>query len=218
MEHSRITKEEISQLPPVVFSGRIIVVQTESEADKAVAYLSTQKIIGFDTETRPAFQKGVRHKVCLLQLSTVDTCFLFRINHIGMTPSLVSLLTNPKIKKIGLAIRDDFKALAQWTPFVPKGEIELQTFVKQYNIEDNSLQKIFALLFHQKISKSQRLTNWEHDVLTDAQKHYAATDAWACYHIYNTLIQAGTPEVVVRPSMAVGDLMPEQKINTQETE
>ncbi len=217
MEHSRITKEEISQLPPVIFNGRIIVVQSESEADKAVEYLSKQKIIGFDTETRPSFQKGVRHKVCLLQLSTVDTCFLFRINQIGMTASLVALLTNPKIKKIGLAIRDDFKALAQWTPFVPKGEIELQTFVKQYNIEDNSLQKIFALLFHQKISKSQRLTNWEHDVLTDAQKHYAATDAWACYHIYNTLIQAEMPERIEIATVVATELASQQN-NIQEAE
>lgn len=189
MTHSNITKEEINTLPVVLFEGRIFVVQTEEEADKAVAYLSKFEEIGFDTETRPSFKKGVRHDVCLLQLSTEDTCFLFRLNHIGLPASVVSLLANDKTKKIGLAIKDDFAALARRTPFLPKGQVELQHFVKQYGILDNSLQKIFALLFRQKISKSQRLTNWEADILTDAQKKYAATDAWASLMIYQALIK-----------------------------
>lgn len=189
MTHSNITKEEINTLPVVLFEGRIFVVQTEEEADKAVVYLSKFDEIGFDTETRPSFKKGVRHDVCLLQLSTEDTCFLFRLNHIGLPASVVSLLANDKTKKIGLAIKDDFAALARRTPFLPKGQVELQHFVKQYGILDNSLQKIFALLFRQKISKSQRLTNWEADILTDAQKKYAATDAWASLMIYQALIK-----------------------------
>ncbi len=189
MTHSNITKEEISTLPVVNFEGRIFVVQTEEEVTKAVAYLSDFNEIGFDTETRPSFKKGSRHKVCLLQLSTADTCFLFRLNMVGLPLPLVTLLKNEKIKKIGLAIRDDFSALSQWHPFNPKGQLELQTFVKPYGILDNSLQKIYALLFRQKISKSQRLTNWEADVLTDSQKRYAATDAWACLKIYQELIK-----------------------------
>ncbi len=190
MTHSNITKEEINTLPVVTFDGRIFVVQTEDEVNKAVAYLSEYKEIGFDTETRPCFKKGSRHKVCLLQLSTADTCFLFRLNIVGLPLSLVTLLKTDQVKKIGLAIRDDFSALSHWHPFTPKGHIELQTFVKHYGILDNSLQKIFALLFHQKISKSQRLTNWEADILTDAQKKYAATDAWACLKIYQSLIES----------------------------
>lgn len=187
MIQSQITKEEVNELPNVLFNGRVIVVQTLEEADKASKYLSKYKVIGFDTETRPSFKKGVHYKVCLLQLSTDDTCFLFRLNMIGLPLSVVRILDSPKIKKIGLAIRDDFKALNHWHAFVPKGQVELQTFVKDYNIQDNSLQKIFAILFHQKISKSQRLTNWEADVLTDSQKQYAATDAWACLKIYDAL-------------------------------
>jgi len=188
LTHSNITKEEINTLPVVLFEGRIFVVQTEEEADKAVTYLSKFDEIGFDTETRPSFKKGVRHQVCLLQLSTADTCFLFRLNHIGLPASVVTLLKNEKVRKIGLAIKDDFAALARRSPFIPKGQVELQNFVKKYGILDNSLQKIFALLFHQKISKSQRLTNWEADILTDAQKKYAATDAWASLKIYQALI------------------------------
>ena len=189
MRVTQITKEEVNALPVVAFEGRIITIQTLEEADKAAAYLAQHAIIGFDTETRPSFRKGENFKVCLLQLSTDDTCFLFRLNLIGLPLSVAKILTTEKIKKIGLAIRDDFRALNHWHAFAPKGQIELQTFVKDYDIQDNSLQKIFAILFHQKISKSQRLTNWETETLTDSQKQYAATDAWACLRIYKALTE-----------------------------
>lgn len=187
MNNSQITKEEVNALPVVAFEGQIVTVNTPEEADAAAAYLSRFSVLGFDTETRPSFRKGENFKVCLLQLSTADTCYLFRLNRIGLPLPIVKILKDERIKKIGLAIRDDFRALNHWHAFMPKGQVELQTFVKDFNILDNSLQKIFALVFHQKISKSQRLTNWEADVLTDSQKQYAATDAWACLQIYQAL-------------------------------
>lgn len=182
-----ITKEEVAQLPIEAFEGRIIVVQTENEVNKAVDYLKKHTIIGFDTETKPNFKKGVLNKVALLQLSTENSCFLFRLNYVGFTPSLVELLANPDIKKIGLSIKDDFGSLRKRENFTPQGFVELQEVVPQYNIQEKSLQKIYAILFGKKISKNQRLSNWENDILTDAQKKYAATDAWACYKIYNKL-------------------------------
>ena len=65
--------------------------------------------------------------------------------------------------------------------------IELQEYVRAFGIQDKSLQKIYAILFGEKISKSQRLSNWEAETLTEPQKLYAATDAWACLNIYNKL-------------------------------
>ncbi len=183
-----ITKEEVAQLPVETFEGRIIVVQTENEVDKAVSYLKKHTLIGFDTETKPTFKKGVINKVALLQLSTADCCFLFRLNYVGFTPSLIELLANPDIKKIGLSIKDDFGSLRKRENFTPKGFVELQDIVPDYNIQEKSLQKIYALLFGKKISKNQRLSNWENDILTDAQKKYAATDAWACCKIYDRLM------------------------------
>ncbi|MGL5317982.1 MAG: 3'-5' exonuclease [Bacteroidales bacterium] len=167
----------------------MVTIQTVEEAEKAVNYLSTFKVLGFDTETKPAFKKGVVNKVALLQLSTADTCFLFRLNMIGMPDSLARLLVSDHVLKIGLSLKDDFAQLNRLCGIAPKGFVELQTFVKPFGIADNSLQKIFAILFQQKISKKQRLTNWAADVLTDAQKKYAALDAWACLSIYNRLSQ-----------------------------
>jgi ribonuclease D len=106
-----------------------------------------------------------------------------------MPESVISLLENPEIKKIGLSLHDDYQALAKRKRFTPQGFLDLQKYVTGFGIEEKSLQKIFAIIFGQRISKSQQLTNWDADVLTDKQKLYAATDAWACLSIYNHLQQ-----------------------------
>lgn len=176
-------------MPVAVFSGRIIVIQTESEAQKAVSYLKKYKVLGFDSETRPSFKKGQTHKISLMQISTSDTCFLFRLNMIDIPNCLVELLSNSQIRKIGLSIKDDFSAIRKRISLEPEGFLELQTYVKNFGIEDNSLQKIYAILFAEKISKNQRLTNWDAETLSEAQRKYAALDAWACLRIYNKLIK-----------------------------
>ncbi|MBO7281598.1 MAG: 3'-5' exonuclease domain-containing protein 2 [Bacteroidaceae bacterium] len=186
---SHIEKSEISTMPNVLFQGRIIVIDTLSDAEKAIKALSSESILGIDTETRPSFKKGVHYNVSLLQISSSDTCFLFRLNRIGMPESVISLLENPEIKKIGLSLHDDYQALAKRKRFTPQGFLDLQKYVTGFGIEEKSLQKIFAIIFGQRISKSQQLTNWDADVLTDKQKLYAATDAWACLSIYNHLQQ-----------------------------
>lgn len=182
-----IGKEELRELPKVVFPGKIYVVDTESQADKAIEYLLTQSIVGIDSETRPSFTKGQTHKVALLQVSSNDCCFLFRLNRIGLTPSLIGLLESNRVLKVGLSLKDDFMMLHKRAAFSQQGFVELQEYVGQFGIKDKSLQKIYGILFAEKISKSQRLSNWETDILTDSQKNYAATDAWACLNIYSLL-------------------------------
>ena len=184
-----ITKEEISHLKIEEFSGRIIVIDTEKDADKAVEYLSQFETVGFDTETRPSFKKGTRYKISLMQIATDEACFLFRLNRIGIPEPLEDFMANDKILKIGLSLRDDFGAIQKRTDIKPANFLDLQNYVGQFGIKDASLQKIYAILFDKKISKGQRLSNWEADVLTEQQKKYAALDAWACLEIYNQLNQ-----------------------------
>jgi ribonuclease D len=184
---SNIAKADIAQMPTELFNGRIIVIHTVADVNKAVSYLKSFPIVGIDTETRPSFAKGKTYEVALLQISTEDTCFLFRLNYIGMPEALVNLLQDGRQLKVGLSLRDDIQNLQRRHKFEPCGFLDLQTYVKEMGIEAQSLQKLYALLFRKKISKSQRLTNWEADVLTDRQKGYAATDAWACVRIYNHL-------------------------------
>lgn len=186
---ANIEKSEVAGMPTAAFSGRIITIDTIADADKAVKALSSEKLLGIDTETRPSFRKGLQYEVSLIQLSTADTCFLIRLNRTGMPDSLVSLLENKDIIKVGLSLHDDYQSLCRRRKFKAGGFLDLQQHVTKYGIEEKSLQKIFAIVFGQRISKSQQLTNWENDVLTDKQKLYAATDAWACLEIYNKLEQ-----------------------------
>jgi ribonuclease D len=181
---SNIAKADIAQMPSELFGGRIIVIHSVADVEKAVNYLKGFPILGIDTETRPSFAKGKTYEVSLMQISTEDTCFLFRLNYIGMPQILVDLLQDERLLKVGLSLRDDIQNLNRKHSFEPRGFLDLQHYVKEMGIEAQSLQKIYALLFGKKISKSQRLTNWEADVLTDRQKGYAATDAWACVRIY----------------------------------
>jgi ribonuclease D len=182
-----ITKQQLAELEKETFDGEIYIVDHPSKVDEAVAYLSTQPALGFDTETKPAFKRGQVNNVALLQLSTEDECFLFRLNKIGYPDALEKLMSNDTIKKIGLSLRDDFAALRKRTGRRPENFIDLQLFVDKFGIEDNSLQKIYAIIFGKKISKSQRLSNWEAAELSPAQQSYAAIDAWACLRIYNHL-------------------------------
>lgn len=184
---SNIEKDIVQTLPDVLFPGRTIVIDSEENAKLAVNKLSQLNKVGFDTETRPSFKKGMLFKVALVQLSTLDTCYLFRLNKIGFPDCLLDFFKNPNVLKIGLSLRDDFLSLHRRKDFTPAGFVDLQTYVHEMGIEDMSLQKIYAILFHKKISKSQRLTNWESDILDERQMIYAATDAWACLQIYNYL-------------------------------
>lgn len=187
--YNKYDKKLIANLPSVAFGGRIIVVLTASDAEKAVDYLLAQPILGVDTETRPTFRKGTRHDVALLQVSSHDTCFLFRLNHTGVTPAILRLLEDTKVPKIGLSLHDDMVMLHRVATFKPGHFIDLQDLVGEIGVEDKSLQKLYANFFGLRISKAQRLTNWEADVLTERQKLYAATDAWTCIVLYEELMR-----------------------------
>ncbi len=178
-------KNAIAELPKEQFEGRIVVIQSVGEAKRAVDYLLRFPRLGIDTETRPNFKPGGMNPVSLLQVATPTIVFLFRLNMIGLPESIVRLLTDTLVQKIGLSLHDDWSQLARRTPFQPANYLDLQDYVKRLGIIDMSLQKLYANLFHKKISKSQRLSNWDNDVLTEPQKRYAATDAWACLRLYD---------------------------------
>ena len=185
--YNKFDKKNISDLPRVTFPGKIIVVITETEANKAVDFLLSADILGIDSETRPVFKKGQHHKVALLQVSTKDVCFLFRLNLIGMPACIVRLLEDTTVLKVGLSLHDDFSMLHQRDEFKIGRFIDLQNIVSEFGIEDLSLQKLYANLFHERITKRQQLSNWEAPILTEQQKIYAATDAWTCIQLYERL-------------------------------
>jgi ribonuclease D len=179
-----ITKEELVDLPLKWFEGEIIVVDTKEKLKSAVDVLSKAAIVGFDTETKPAFKKGVFNHVALLQLSTKTKAFLFRLNQIGLPREICKILADPNIIKPGVAIHDDIKGLRLIRKFNPGGFVELQDSAKELGIQNFSLKKLTAIACGFRISKGQQLTNWEADALTEKQQIYAATDAWTSLEIY----------------------------------
>ena len=151
-----ITKDDISEMPKVTFEGKIIMICTEKDAERAIEFLNKYAVLGIDSETKPSFVKGKSHKVSLLQVATDTHCFLFRLNLIGFPKVLIDLLENPSIVKVGLSLKDDFMMLHKRAPFNQQACIELQEYVRPFGIQDKSLQKIYGILFSEKISKSQQ--------------------------------------------------------------
>jgi ribonuclease D len=183
----KIPNEDILNMPVKSFEGEIIVIDNEKDAETQLNWLSNVKLLGFDTETRPSFKKGERHQVALLQLATHEKAFLLRLDKIGIPDIIYKILENENVKKAGVAVHDDIKALQTVKEFTPKGFVELQNYVEEFGIEDKGLKKLSCSILGFRISKSARLSNWENDEYTEEQKQYAATDAWVSYEIYQLL-------------------------------
>ena len=175
-------------MPVAAFEGEVIVVDREEQVHDAVTYLRTQQVIGVDTEARPSFQRGTHYPTALVQIASHERCYLFRLTHVGMPQELADLFADEKIKKVGLAFRDDINGLRRRRNFVPANCVDIQSLVANYGILELGLQKIFAICFGRKISKTQQLTNWENTHLTPEQARYASTDAWATLLIYEDLL------------------------------
>jgi len=185
----RISKELLQWMPIAAFEGEVVVVDRPEQVGDAVAYLRRQRVIGVDTEARPSFQRGTHYPTALVQIATHERCYLFRLTHVGMPQELADIFADPTICKVGLAFKDDINGLRRRRNFVPANCVDVQSMVTRYGILDLGLQKIFAICFGKKISKTQQLTNWENSHLTPEQARYASTDAWATLLIYEDLLQ-----------------------------
>ena len=184
-----ISKDLLQWFPIAAFEGEVIVIDKPEQVKEAVAYLRSQKIVGVDTEARPSFKRGVHYPTALVQIASHERCYLFRLTHIGMPQELADFFADPEICKVGLAFKDDINGLRRRRNFTPANCVDIQKMVVQYGILDLGLQKLFAICFEKKISKTQQLTNWENSHLTPEQARYASTDAWATLLIYEDLLK-----------------------------
>ncbi|MBQ9462970.1 MAG: 3'-5' exonuclease domain-containing protein 2 [Bacteroidales bacterium] len=196
---------EIEKLPVGTFPGEIKIIDKPGlEYEKAIFYLRRQKIIGFDTESRPVFSPGQHnHGVALLQLSGPRNAYLFRIQLLGMKRSLCSVLSNKNIIKVGAAVMDDLRGLQRLRSFSPAGFVDLQKIAWEWGIRDKSVKKLAANILECRISKAQQLSNWEAEILSPSQCKYAATDAWVCREMYLKLLECEkhplSPEEMLPP-------------------
>ena len=193
-----VSNEAVSKLPLTFFDGKIYVIDAPGhDYDKAVRYLRRRNVIGFDTETRPVFSPGApQNGVALLQLSSGRKAFLFRVHKLGLDDKLADILADPGIKKVGAAVHDDIRGLQKIYPFKADGFVDLQKICPKWGITDKSVKKLTAIIMGRRISKTQQLSNWEAPILSDAQKIYAATDAWICREMYLKLLDSPVVEKI----------------------
>ena len=187
-----ISKEEINELPLGQFEGKVYLIDRPDQGEEAVDFLEDQGIIGFDTETKPSFRKGQFNHVSLLQLSTSEQAFLFRLNKIGFPGSLRNLMEKENLVKVGAAVHDDLKALRKLTDsFYPASFFDLNDELKKVGFHNVGVRNLSGMVLKIRISKTEQVSNWESEVLTEKQQRYAATDAWACLEVFNVLREEG---------------------------
>lgn len=192
----QITKEEVNELPLRKYEGKVVVVTQEDALNEALKRIYQHEILGFDTETKPAFRKGVKHMVSLLQIAIPEVVYLIRLNHLGFTQPLSDLFGDDRISKVGISIRDDLKHLKQLSsqhhiPFVSDRIVELNEVARRLGVENEGVKKLTGIFMKFRVSKSQQTSNWENPKLTEKQVRYAATDAWVCLEIYQRLQTLG---------------------------
>ncbi len=182
-----ITNEALNELPLGAYTGEVVVISESGQAAQAIREVSHYFHVGFDTETKPVFVRGRTNKVAILQLATHRKVYLFRLTATGFTPEMKDLFENEKVLKIGVAIRDDIRALQLMKKFTPQGFVELTSLTRAAGFEVEGLKKLTALILGFRISKSAQTSNWEAPKLDEKQVTYAATDAWVCLRMYEEL-------------------------------
>lgn len=186
-----ITKEEIDKLPLKRYEGELVVIDDAVLVDAAFEEIMIEKIVGVDTETKPTFQKGVLNKTSLIQIATSKKVFLFRIHKTGFSQNFIRLFESSSIVKIGIAIVQDFKELkGEYSSFEPTSVVDLNVWCKKIGFQNIGAKNLSAMVLGFRISKRQRVSNWELEELSDGQLYYAATDAWICREIYIKLKQS----------------------------
>jgi ribonuclease D len=184
---NEISKEEVATLELIQYDGPIQVIDSMDRFDEEIEHISRQTHLGFDTETRPSFKKGKVHPTSLIQLASRDQAWIIRVNLLGYPRRLLKLLSDETPLKIGVGLQDDLRRLRADFQFEPGGFLDLQNYVQAFGIDEKGLKKISGIVLNRRISKAQQVSNWEAEVLSEAQLRYAATDAWICMMIYNQL-------------------------------
>lgn len=196
MFSQQITKEELNLLPLQKYEGKIVLVTSYAGLLEALQEIAQEAVVGFDTETKPSFKKGVWYYISLLQIATPRKVFLIRLNHIAFCQEISDLFANSRILKVGISIRDDLKHLAKLADkhhlsFHPEGIVELNDIAQELGIQHAGVRNLTAIILKFRVSKAQQTSNWENPHLTEKQMRYAATDAWVCLEIYERLAQLG---------------------------
>jgi len=179
-----ISREQMADLPIRRYDGDVRLVNTPQDAERALADIRQESVVGFDTETRPSFSKGESHPACLAQAATGRAVYLFQLRHAEVFPALAELLEEPRIVKAGVALAEDLRALKLLLPFAEKSVVDLGVVARRCGLGQTGVRNLAGILLGFRIPKGARTSNWAAPRLSPAQIIYAATDAWACRELF----------------------------------
>ena len=182
-----ISKDEINRLPITSYSGAIHLVANHQYLTEAVQALRDERVLGFDTETRPSFTRDSSYPTSLIQLAGTDAVYLFQLNRLGRLGALTELLADQTLIKAGVALDADVRKLQEIEAFTPGGFVDLAAMSDSCGIGNNGLRGLTAACMGIRISKRAQRSNWGRQRLSPSQIKYAATDAWASRQIYLAL-------------------------------
>jgi ribonuclease D len=183
-EAIRISKEAVNAMPLAGYEGPVDLINSDSALATALAEIEQETVLGFDTESRPAFKRGQSFPVSLVQLAGEEKVWLFQLGKLSDTSGLWDLFTSDQLIKAGVAIGDDIKKLQDLSPFQPKGFVEIADLSHKVGIINTGLRSLAGLFLQFRISKRAQVSNWARKDLTEAQIQYAATDAWVSRLLY----------------------------------
>ncbi len=179
-----ISRQEIADLPIRRYEGDVVLVSTPDAAEHAMQDIRSEAVVGFDTETRPAFVKGQSYLPCLAQVATARAVYLFRLQHMDASAHLRELLVAHHTAKVGVALAGDLRALRQMFAFEANRVVDPGVIARGHGLEQTGLRNLAGIFLGFRIPKGARTSNWAAARLSPAQINYAATDAWACRELY----------------------------------
>ena len=188
-----ISREEINELPIRRYEGEVHLVSSAPDLERAMADIRAERVLGFDTETRPAFRKGEHHLPCLVQVATARAVHLFPLQRMDFSAPVAELLASREIVKVGVSLAHDLRELKLVFPFEEASMLDAGATVQRHGLEQTGLRNLAALFLGFRIPKGNRTSNWAARHLSPAQLTYAATDAWVCRELFLRFQELGLP-------------------------
>lgn len=181
---AHITPGQINALPLYRYNGQVILIEDDTEARRAISDLERETVLGFDTESRPSFEKGRSFPVALVQLAAANKAYIFRLGALSDLNWFPRLFSVGHLVKAGVGVGQDVAKLREQHPFEPAGFVDIAHLAARLGVKNRGIRGLAALFFGVRVSKSMRRSNWDRIRLSSQQITYAATDAWLCRELY----------------------------------
>ena len=176
----RISRESMMELPIRRYEGEVHLVAAPADLERAMQDIRKEAVVGFDTETRPAFRKGESYLPCLAQVATARAVYLFQLQQQDFSAPMAEMLAADGIVKAGVSLADDLRSLKKIFSFDEKAIVDVGAVARRHGLKQTGVRNLAGIFLGLRIPKGTKTSNWAAPRLSPQQILYAATDAWAC--------------------------------------